>query len=147
MKISTTSNPDTWFINQVNYTQTEVRDYCESLTFESEELRSIIINTIDHAVAINGITFLGADLGPLEAYKKRNGNVVSFIRYYPDRDIVECQYSTHPLDPPVPNTRHEGSEFKSALKTVFDTWKTSVIEKQNEVIELQKLIPDPEQFA
>lgn len=134
--IQTTSNPTTWYVDLSLFSEEEARAYVSSLTFSPSQVRTLFVDAILGDIYVNGIAFRVTDIGflpreefdeTLGSFAERDGNKVSKLSYYSDREMVEAEYFSHPLDPCVPNTRHSSSDFGSLFRDMFDKWQTAML--------------------
>ena len=134
MTIRTTSDHRTWFVN-ASYKETdEVVAYIDSLNFNDEEVRIVFINLLPNPiVSVNGIS-IQYDTEELKSefdtfvtkYRvSEQGNKVDSLYYYADRKTVEIIYDNHPLDPAIPNTRHDIEDVKDVIEPAFNSWKVN----------------------
>ena len=132
----TTSDYRTWAIDINHYTPEETQEYINSISsWDSSEVKIIMISFVDKIVSINGIPAFSSDtdlkskfeetVGPFEYNSDRNR--VAFIGYYADRDTAEVVYDAHPLDPNPRNTKHTGEEFERLFAPIFTWWKDNML--------------------
>lgn len=123
--VTTSSNLRDWNVNPNNHTTEEIIDYITNFTVDDINRLTIVFE--DNMVAINGlpITVPGMRNQTQATY---NDTLVWAYEYFRDREKVEIQYLTHPLDVPMQNSLVDASEFTDFIAETVSSWKVKLLE-------------------
>ena len=128
MKITTSENIRDWYVRREEHTPEEVIEYVENMT--RDEIKRLTIVYEDNLIAINGLPVNVPGIRDKEQ-SNYNGEIVWAYEYFKDRELVEVQYHSHPLDAPKKNDVISAEEFSEFIEEVIELWRVDLLKLLN----------------
>ena len=149
-KVTTSSAYSSWGVKSYEHTYEELKEYVDSLEFNTPELRQMTVSPPYKHVVVNGLgggqetlEFTDEDFDNIVSPYKLNGeNEVTIFQYYADRGVVVCEYHTHPLDPVVRNTQHDVGDFGNMFSDLFTLFKTCEVQRLEKAIADKQVVTE-----